>query len=74
MKEIVCDAAQLNMREFTLKALDDTIEFCVAQVCKNKAYPDNIESLILSRLYHYAVKESQNYSWHVFCSEVHDIN
>jgi len=62
------------MPEIALKVLDDAIEFCVAKFCKDKAYPDNIENIILSRLYTYAVKESNNYSWNVFVSEVHDPN
>ena len=62
------------MQESTLNALDDVIEFCVAKYCKTNAYPDNIESLILSRLYHYGVKETKDYSWHVFVSEIHDTN
>lgn len=70
--EAVCHADMLCMREFTLRALDDVIEYCVAKQCADKAYPDNIENLILSRLYEYAVKESGNYSWHILCSEIHD--
>ena len=74
MQEVVCSEENLKMRELTLKALDDVIEYCVASQSTNKQYPDNIESLILSRLYHYAIRDSQKYSWHVFCSEVHDTN
>ena len=74
VQEVVCSEDNLKMRELTLKALDDVIEYCVASQSTNKKYPDNIESLILSRLYHYAIRDSQKYSWHVFCSEVHDTN
>ena len=72
VKEIVCDADSLKMRSLTLKALDESIEFCVAKQCKDKSFPENIENLVLSRLYTHAIENSDNYSWHVFCSEIHD--
>ena len=74
VKEEVCCKDNINMREVTLKALDDVIEYCVAKQCKDKSYPDNIEKMILGRLYHYAVRKTKDYSWHVFCSEIHDTN
>ena len=60
------------MPEIALKVLDQTIEYCCAKFCKDKVFPQDIENCILSRLYHYAVQDSKNYSWHVFVSEVHD--
>jgi hypothetical protein len=59
------------MPEIMLKVLDDTIEFCVAKFGKDKTYPDNIENIVLSRLYTYAVQDSKNYAWNVFVSEIH---
>jgi len=74
VQEAVCDAEMLCMRENTLKALDDVIEYSVAKMSKDKTVPENIENLILGRLYDYAIRDSKNYSWHVFCSEIHDNN
>ena len=74
-KEIVCDYESANFPEKILDAIDDAIEYCVAKQCKDKEYPDTIETIILSRIYTYMVPpESKNYSWHVFVSEVHDPN
>ena len=61
------------MPEIALKALDDTVEYCVAKFGKDKEFPNNTETLILSRLYSAGVtKPDDNYSWHIYCSEVHD--
>ena len=62
------------MPEIALKVLDQTIEYCCAKYCTDKQFPSDIENLILSRLYFYAVQGSENYSWHVFVSEVHEPN
>ena len=61
------------MSELALKAIDDCIEYSVAKFGKDKAFPDNIENIVLSRLYTYgATKPDDNYSWHVYTSEIHD--
>lgn len=70
--ELVCTPESMKMPELILKVLDDSIEYCAAKFAKDKKFPDDIETVILSRLYTYAVKDSKNYSWHVFTSEVHD--
>ncbi len=51
MQEAVCDVESKVSPSVILQVLDDTIEYCVAAQGKDKAFPDNIESIILSRLY-----------------------
>ena len=71
--EIVCDAESMEMPDTILRCLDDTIEYIAAHYGTEKAYPNNIESVILSRIYSLVdVHTNKNYSWHIFCSEVHD--
>ena len=63
------------MPAIVLKCLDETIEYCAAHYGKDKSFPENIESLVLSRIYAYTnLKDDKNYSWHIFVSEVHDPN
>jgi len=72
---VVCDPELLPVPDIVLKALDDTIEYSVAEFGRNKAWPENIENLVLSRIYALAkVEQTKNYSWHVICSEVHELN
>ena len=72
VSEVVGKVESLQMPEITLKVLDDTVEYCAAKFALDKKFPDDIQNAILSRLYTYAVRDTQNYSWHVFASEVHD--
>lgn len=60
------------MSELSLQVIDDTVEHCVAKYGADKEFPSDIENIVLSRLYAYAIRDSQNYSWHVFVSEVHE--
>ena len=39
------------MPDTILKVLDDTIEYIAAHYGTEKAYPNNIETVILSRIY-----------------------
>ena len=72
VKEVIGQPESLKMPEIILKVLDDTLEYCAAKFAKDKRFPDDIQNAILSRLYTYAIKDTKNYSWHVFTSEVHD--
>ena len=51
LDEIVCDAESMQMPDTILKVLDDTIEYIAAHYGTEKAYPNNIETVILSRIY-----------------------
>ena len=75
VEEIVCDPESSKMPEVILQVLDDTIEYVAAHFGKEKDFPDQLETLILSRIYALTtVQEDKNYSWHIFCTEVHDMN
>lgn len=72
LAELVCDRDSLDMPQIANKVCSDTVEYCAAMKGTEKDFPDNIETILLSYLYTHKVKSSQNYSWHVFVSEVHE--
>ena len=53
--EVVCNDESVTMPEIALKILDQTVEYCCAKFCSDKEFPSDIENIIVSRLYHYAV-------------------
>ena len=54
-----------------VQAIHDAVACHVELLQKRSEKKENLENLILSRLYHYKVNQHEVYNWHMFVSEVH---
>ena len=72
VEQAVCTKEMQNMPDALEKSIKEMIDYAVLRHAREMQFPDKLENVLLSRMYTNGVKDTKNYHWNIFISQIHN--